>query len=294
MAQTVAAARVPPENGQAQPETEPDNASAAKRVVLSDDLPLTLFVAVVTTVVLSVINVVPELLWVGVLVAPVLADFLKHAITDRPGWGKRRLLGLTGLIAAGGSAERVVRGRGAASDAAAAAVSPAPSAGAIVFTALLSSAIAIGTFTAIEAVRDRALLVDRPTTFLSAKPVVDDEPTGASRAGFATPGAAIAATARKERWGEGTGFTFTGRCPKGFTGGMVPGTANVMCWYREPNPPPPARAQLKSGERMFSVGGWSFHEEIWLALERSSGRWTVTRILAPPELPKDTGPITEP
>jgi hypothetical protein len=184
------AARGPTENGQARPDAEPDSAGTSKRAVLSEDLPLTLFTAAVTTVVLSVINVVPELLWLGVLVAPVLADFLKHWISEREGWGKRRLLGLTGILAAGGTAERVVRGRTAASDAAAPTAPSAPSAVAILTTALLSSAITIGTFTAIEALRDRALLVDRPTTFISPKPAPEAEPA-MSR----TPEEAIAAWA---------------------------------------------------------------------------------------------------
>jgi hypothetical protein len=187
-----------------------------------------------------------------------------------------------------------VRGDAAASDAAAATAPSFPPASAILTTAVLSSAIVIGTLTALEAVRDRALLADRPTTFLSAKPAAPDEPIEASRAGFATPGAAIAATARTERWEEETGLTFTGRCPEGFTGGMVTRTAKVMCWYPEPDAAPPARAQLQSGERLFTVGGWSFHEAIWLALERSAGRWQVTRILAPPDLSPDTGPVTQP
>ena len=174
---------------QGHPDTESDSARPSTRVVVSEDLPLTLFIAAVTTVVLSVINTVPELLWIGVLVAPVLADALKHWISEREGWGKRRLLRLTGILAAGGTAERIVRRR-EPSDAAAATAPATPSSSAIVTTALLSSAITIGTFTAIEAVRDRALLVDRPTTFLSAKPAAEAEP-----ATYRTPEEAIAAWA---------------------------------------------------------------------------------------------------
>ena len=90
---------------QGHPDTESDSARPSTRVVVSEDLPLTLFIAAVTTVVLSGINTVPELLWIGVLVAPVLADALKHWISEREGWGKRRLPRLTGILAAGGSAE---------------------------------------------------------------------------------------------------------------------------------------------------------------------------------------------
>ena len=129
----------------------------------------------------------------------------------------------------------------------------------------------------------------------AAQPILPDplragDGTPASRAGFATPGPAIAATAREERWAERIEMTFTGRCPQGFTGGLI----GVLCWFPDRDPPPPARAQLELGERLFTVGGFSNHEEIWLALERSAGRWQVSRILSPPELPEDTGPITQP
>ena len=45
---------------------------------------------------------------------------------------------------------------------------------------------------------------------------------------------------------------------------------------------------------MYTIGGYSFHEEIWLALEQSAGRWTVTRVLEAPDVPSHTGPITDP
>ena len=299
------AAEGSPNNGQSDPETAPPGGTGSRRLIVSEDLPLTLFIGAVTTVILSAINAVPLLLWLGVVLAPLVADVLKHWITAR-GWGKRRLLALTSLLGAGGTAERVLRGRKATSEAAA-----EPSASAILVTAAVSSAITVGVVTSIEAARDRALLLDRRTTFISARPVADDErPTAGDRSsraenqpvatrdprrsrrratGFATPGAAIAATARKEGWMKGPGPTFTGRCPKGFTGGMIP--SGDMCWFPDRDRPPPVRKALRSGQRLFTVGGYSFHEEIWLALERSAGRWSVTRIIPPPAPQGDSGPL---
>ena len=83
-----------------------------------------------------------------------------------------------------------------------------------------------------------------------------------------------------------------GRGPDGFTGGQI--SDGVLCWFPDPDAPTPADAQLESNERLYTVGGYSFHEETWLALERSAGRWRVTRILSPPALPDHTGPITSP
>jgi hypothetical protein len=263
-AQTVPDARVPPENRQAHPDTESDSAAPSKRVVLSEELPLTLFIAAVTTVVLSVINTVPELLWIGVLVAPVLADALKNWISEREGWGKRRLLKLTGIIAAGGTAETVVRGRAAASDAAAATAPPAPSASAIVTTSLLSSAITIGTFTAIEAVRDRALLVDRPTTFLSAKPAVEAEP-----ATHRTPAEAIAAWAPADE-------DYVGSCAQ-----------RTPAEFRN-HPERRCSDRLGSGDnqgRQYAYRHLSWLDTVpILSLSEQDGRWKVVscRILVPP------------
>jgi len=255
--------------------------------VVSEDLPLTLFIGVLTTIVMSIVNAAPQLLWIGVVLAPLLTDVLKHWLSRRR-WSKRRLLGLTGVLAAGGTVERHVRGEAPKAKAAAVKVAPEPSATAVVTTCLVSSAVTIGAFTTVEAFRDHAVLLDRPTSFLSTQAAAEQRPR---RAGYKTPGDAIAATVREQRWAERFRLAFMGRCPAGFTGGMIQRTG-ALCWFPDPDPGPLALRQLRGNERAFTIGGYSFHEEIWLALEQSAGRWRVARILSPPELPENTGPIT--
>src|SRR4051812_10800958 len=117
------AAEAPSNDGPPAPEATPGSAKSSKRVVVSEDLPLTLLVAVLTAVVLSIVNAAPQLLWIGVVLAPVLADVSKHWISGRR-WSKRRLLGLTGILAGGSTVVGNVR----ADDKATAAVAPSMSA----------------------------------------------------------------------------------------------------------------------------------------------------------------------
>src|SRR3954451_15671753 len=61
------AGEVPPNDGPPAADTAPGNAQPPKRVVVSEDLPLTLFIAVLTTIVMSIVNAAPQLLWIGVV-----------------------------------------------------------------------------------------------------------------------------------------------------------------------------------------------------------------------------------
>jgi hypothetical protein len=250
------------------------------RVTVSDELPLTLLVAVLTAIVMSAVNAVPELLWIGVVVAPFIADVLKHWIAER-GWGKRRLLALTGLLAGAGTTERMLgRSRNAAGAAA-----PGPSLAGIVIAASLSGLITIAAFTVVEGFRGGALLTDRPTTFLSAPPPRPDEEAGErGQTGFATPEDAIAAFAGKQGW------NYERRCPAGFEGGELPTPA--MCSILDRDPPAELAARLTGDERAFRITGWSNHEAMWLALQRTGGTWTVTRVTSAPPAPQPGGPIS--
>jgi hypothetical protein len=228
---------------------------------VSEDLPLLIFVAVITFVVSSLLSATPELALLSVLVTTLLADVIKNRA-----WGRGTLLGLTGATLAGWLGRERLFPRGGA-DAAAS----APSTGAMCLTAGLASVITVTAITGIEYVRNDALLVDRPTTFLSADPPPPaDAPAGA---GFPTAVAAITAYAERERWADEEGWQYAGDCAE-VTQGRP---REVICStpWRGPDAP-----SLAPGERAFFIApAFSDIHYLVLALEQSEGRWRVDRVL---------------
>ena len=231
---------------------------------MSEDLPLLLFVAVITFVVSSLLSATPELALLSVLVTTLLADVIKNRA-----WGRRTLLGLTGATIAGWlGRERLLPGaNGAAS---------APSAGAMFLTAGLASVITVTAVTGIEYVRDDALLVDRPTTFLSADPPPPaDAP---AQAGFSTAVDAITAYAERERWADEKGWRYAGDCSE-VTQGRAQETICSTPWQG------PDAPSLAPGERAFFIApAFSDVHHLVLALERSDGRWRVDREMTAEEI----------
>jgi hypothetical protein len=70
---------------------------SSRRLVLSEDLPLTIFVGVATAVVFTLIDLGHEWTLLAVATAPLVADAIKHYV-QRRGWTKRRFLFLTALL----------------------------------------------------------------------------------------------------------------------------------------------------------------------------------------------------
>jgi hypothetical protein len=227
--------------------TDPEASRGSRpgRRIVSEDLPLVMFTAVLTWLVLSALDAVRELVVVGVVLAPLIADLLKHWIATR-GWSRRRLLGLTGLLTLGGTAREVARGRGR---------SPATAVRVTASVAAMATVVAV---TAAEVLRGEALLVDRPTTSTTAR----------------SPEAAIAAFAARKRWTK-RGWEYEGDC-----GDLTGPPRRVVCSARWNVPA--ARPQLAPGEHAYLIAhGWSDVELLALALERSRGRWRVSRVLHP-------------
>lgn len=79
------------------PPEAPETPESRRRLVLSEDLPLTIFVGVATAVVFILIDLGHEWTLLAVAIAPLVADGLKHYVRRR-GWTKRRLLFLTALL----------------------------------------------------------------------------------------------------------------------------------------------------------------------------------------------------
>ena len=224
---------------------------------MSEDLPLLLFVAVITFVVSSLLSATPELALLSVLVTTLLADVIKNRA-----WGRRTLLGLTGATIAGwlGRKRLLPGANGAAS---------APSAGAMFLTAGLASVITVTAVTGIEYVRDDALLVDRPTTFLSADPPPPaDAP---AQAGFSTAVDAITAYAERERWADEKGWRYAATAAR----------SRRVARRRRSAPRrgrgPMLQVSRRASARFFIAPAFSDVHHLVLALERSDGRWRVDR-----------------
>jgi hypothetical protein len=130
--------------------------SSRRRVVLSEDLPLTLLTAVATTLVLNVVGLGKQLLYLGVVLSPLVADVIKNAFR---GLRRRWLLLLTALLALLGTGGRAVAARLRAAQQA---VVDWP---AVAVTAGLSAVLTVALFTAPELARGKAILADRSTTF---------------------------------------------------------------------------------------------------------------------------------
>jgi hypothetical protein len=171
-----------------EPSEPPNEASETResnrRLVLSEDLPLTIFVGVATAVVFSLIDLGREWTLLGVATAPLAADAIKHHVQAR-GWTKRRLVFLTALLVFFGRVKEALARpfrRGSRP--------PEPPAGrggggtrwsAVATTAAIGSALTIVFFTIPEVARGDALLADRETTFFGG-----DRPDRAEDAGTST------------------------------------------------------------------------------------------------------------
>jgi hypothetical protein len=219
------------------------------RRIVSEDLPLLLCVAAVTFVVSSLLSATPQVALLSVLGTTLLADVIKNR-----GWGRKALLAITGVLTAGWTARETLRSQAAS----------APSATSMCLTAGLASVITVGAVTGIEYVRDDALLVDRPTTFLSSEPA-----TNAVQAGSRSPEAAITAYAERERWAD-RGWDYAGDCAALTT------PREVVCSARWQG------ADAPSEHAYFIAPAFSDVHYLVLALERSDGRWRVDRELTNP------------
>src|SRR6266540_2100331 len=174
---------------------EAEKPEPARGLVLSEDLPLTIFVGVSTAVVFSLINLSSEWTLLGVATAPLVADVIKNHVAGR--WTKRRLLFLTALLVFFSRVKEALARIG---------LRPIPPAGrprryAIATTAAVGSALTIVAFTVPELARGEALLVDRKTTFFGGdleggtrRLVVQREGNGAGTVTTVPPGIDCGAT----------------------------------------------------------------------------------------------------
>ena len=115
-----------------------------RRLVLSEDLPLTLLTAVTTALVMNMLGLAKELVYVGVVVAPFVADVVKNSFA---GLRKRWLVLLTALLVLFGTAGRALAARVRSRPSGRVAFS------AMVATAALSAALAVGLLGAVAAAR---------------------------------------------------------------------------------------------------------------------------------------------
>jgi hypothetical protein len=79
------------------PHEASETPESRRRLVLSEDLPLTIFVGVATAVVFILIDLGREWTLLAVATAPFVADLIKHYVRRR-GWTRRRLLFSTALL----------------------------------------------------------------------------------------------------------------------------------------------------------------------------------------------------
>jgi hypothetical protein len=79
------------------PHEASETPESRRRLVLSEDLPLTIFVGVATAVVFILIDLGREWTLLAVATAPLVADLIKHYVRRR-GWTRRRLLFSTALL----------------------------------------------------------------------------------------------------------------------------------------------------------------------------------------------------
>ena len=136
-----------------------------RRVIVSEDLPLTMLTAVATTLAMNALGLGRELLYVGVALSPVIADVIKNAAC---GLRKRWLLLLTALLALLGTSGRALAARlRARRDWAV----PWHS---VLATAALSVVLTVALFTVPELARGKAILADRGTTFFDADRETED------------------------------------------------------------------------------------------------------------------------
>lgn len=152
------------------PEADP-SLKNRKRLVVSEDLPLTMLTAVSATIVMSLLDLGRQYMLLGVALSPFVADVIKNAVAAR-GWGKRRLIGLTALLVLLGSVRDAlaapVRRRRQPRAPGRQVAAPA-GLRAVAVTALVSSVVTVGLFTVPEVARGKGLLVERSTTFFGGE-----------------------------------------------------------------------------------------------------------------------------
>jgi hypothetical protein len=156
-----------------------------QRIILSEDLPLTLLTAVAAAVVVTALGLDRQFALLGVVVAPLAADLVKNAVVTR-GWGKRRILGLTALLAFLGSARDALAGT--RTRATVARPQRPRSLSGVVATAALSSAFAVALVTSSELAHGKALAAGRPTTFFSATAAAVPVPADVTNPEVTNPG----------------------------------------------------------------------------------------------------------
>jgi hypothetical protein len=164
------------------PHDAPETRESNRRLVLSEDLPLTIFVGVATAVVFSVIDLGREWTLLGVATAPLVADAIKQYVRKR-GWTKRRIVLLTALLVFFGRVKEAFARpfrRGSRPGQPPSGGGPAANPGwsGVAVTAAIGSALTIVFFTIPELARGEALLADRKTTFFNADretPVAEED-----------------------------------------------------------------------------------------------------------------------
>lgn len=155
-------------------------AEKPRKGIIGEDLPLTILVAIATTVIMGLLRVDRAPTLVGVAVAPLIADIVKNVASSR-GWGTRPFFGLTAIFkpiangwarVAEATTKRVPLLRRLSARA-------TPDAAihkragvrwfAVVTTAVVAAGATVAFFTLPELVLGRALVApDRPTTFFSS------------------------------------------------------------------------------------------------------------------------------
>lgn len=135
-----------------------------RRFVLSEDLPLTIFVGVATAVVFGLLDLGAEWSLLGVATAPLAAEYIKQYVAR---WSKRRLLlGTALLIFFGRVKDALARsGKPRPADRVTAETTSRAAPQALVATAAVASALTILAFTAPELARGESFFGGRETTF---------------------------------------------------------------------------------------------------------------------------------
>ncbi len=131
----------------------------AKRIIVSEDLPLTVLTAVATTLIMNALGLSRNLLYVGVALSPLIADVIKNAFR---GLRKRWLSLLAALLVLLGTAGRALAARLRARE------HRVIGWQAVTATALLSTVLTVAFFSMSELARGSAILTARSMTFFGA------------------------------------------------------------------------------------------------------------------------------
>ena len=138
---------------------QPAAEAGPRRIIVSEDLPLTVLTAVATTLVMNALGLGRTLLYVGVALSPLVADVIKNAFR---GLRKRWLSLLAALLVLLGTAGRARAARLRSQE------QRAIGWQAMTATALVSAALTIGFFSVSELGHGSAILAARKMTFFGA------------------------------------------------------------------------------------------------------------------------------